>query len=114
MVNTTTSSVLCIFISYLFTYLQNHYSANIKDRDLKKKTVCKSLGITLITIPYWWDKKADSVATTIYVKRPDLGFLRRKGGQVIPAHDPKTSQSKETVPFHPGVVTNIHFIGHPE
>ena len=30
------------------------------------------LGITLITVPYWWDRKISSFAATIYTKRPEL------------------------------------------
>ena len=35
-----------------------------------KKT--KELGITLIHIPYWWDKKLSSLRATISIYRPDV------------------------------------------
>lgn len=34
--------------------------------------MCKEVGITLIEIPYWWDKKLPSLCATIYNSRPDI------------------------------------------
>eukprot|EP01124_Arcella_intermedia_P030929 TRINITY_DN6874_c0_g1_i9.p1 TRINITY_DN6874_c0_g1~~TRINITY_DN6874_c0_g1_i9.p1 ORF type:complete len:232 (-),score=75.82 TRINITY_DN6874_c0_g1_i9:30-725(-) len=34
------------------------------ERDLKKKTSCTAKGITLITIPYWWDQQKESLTST--------------------------------------------------
>ena len=33
---------------------------------------CKEIGITVIDVPYWWDKKKESLMATIKMKRPDL------------------------------------------
>jgi hypothetical protein len=35
------------------------------ERDKEKRQVCKDNGITLIEIPYWWDKTLPSLAATI-------------------------------------------------
>ena len=49
-------------------------------------------------IPYWWDKKYDSFAATIYLNRPDL-FKDAPLGNPIPSQAPadtrKYRDSKE-------------------
>eukprot|EP01124_Arcella_intermedia_P001663 TRINITY_DN1090_c0_g1_i1.p1 TRINITY_DN1090_c0_g1~~TRINITY_DN1090_c0_g1_i1.p1 ORF type:complete len:471 (+),score=82.73 TRINITY_DN1090_c0_g1_i1:123-1535(+) len=39
--------------------------ALLKDRDEEKKRSCFERGITLITIPYWWDRTKESLADTL-------------------------------------------------
>ena len=39
-------------------------------------------GITLIEVPYWWDKKWASLAKTIYNVRPDLFDVQPKGKEI--------------------------------
>jgi hypothetical protein len=39
---------------------------------LEKLNGCRELGITLIQIPYWWDKKKWSLIATIHQHRPDI------------------------------------------
>ncbi len=34
--------------------------------------MCHTNGITLIVIPYWWDKQCESIAQTVHVTRPDI------------------------------------------
>eukprot|EP01027_Heterolobosea_sp_BB2_P026356 GEZU01040587.1.p1 GENE.GEZU01040587.1~~GEZU01040587.1.p1 ORF type:complete len:509 (-),score=114.87 GEZU01040587.1:129-1430(-) len=41
-------------------------------RDHEKQSACKDAGITLITVPYWWDRSIESLAAAIYSARPDL------------------------------------------
>eukprot|EP01114_Cavostelium_apophysatum_P000308 TRINITY_DN10288_c0_g1_i1.p1 TRINITY_DN10288_c0_g1~~TRINITY_DN10288_c0_g1_i1.p1 ORF type:complete len:454 (-),score=83.12 TRINITY_DN10288_c0_g1_i1:73-1410(-) len=41
-------------------------------RDAEKKEACKASGVTLIEVPYWWDKKKESLVATIRKFRPDL------------------------------------------
>ena len=36
-----------------------------KNRDLEKKKLCEQFGIRLVTIPYWWDNKLDSLRVTL-------------------------------------------------
>ena len=43
-------------------------------RDKEKKEICKQNGITLIEIPYWWDKQLSSLIATIHQQRKDLIF----------------------------------------
>ncbi len=46
----------------------------VQERDKMKRWICKGTGITLVIIPYWWDKKIESLAATIRVARPDIPF----------------------------------------
>jgi hypothetical protein len=48
---------------------------NQKERDEEKRKICKEKKITLIEIPYWWDKQISSLAATIYKERNDLLVL---------------------------------------
>lgn len=43
-------------------------------RDEAKKALCKSLGITLIDIPYWWDNTGSALLSTLQRHRPDLSL----------------------------------------
>jgi hypothetical protein len=44
-------------------------------KDKMKKEYAKNAGITLIEIPFWWDKSIDSLAATIRSTRMDLSAL---------------------------------------
>eukprot|EP01124_Arcella_intermedia_P022228 TRINITY_DN3269_c0_g1_i6.p1 TRINITY_DN3269_c0_g1~~TRINITY_DN3269_c0_g1_i6.p1 ORF type:complete len:532 (-),score=121.07 TRINITY_DN3269_c0_g1_i6:292-1683(-) len=41
-------------------------------RDERKKQACREMGITLITVPYWWDGSKESLNATLYHIRPDV------------------------------------------
>jgi hypothetical protein len=43
-------------------------------KDKWKAEYAKSAGITLISIPYWWDRSSSSLAATISYHRPDITF----------------------------------------
>lgn len=53
-------------ILYLYLYSFLHME------DLEKKNACEKLNITLIQVPYWWDRKKESLLSTIRNVRPDL------------------------------------------
>eukprot|EP01124_Arcella_intermedia_P023593 TRINITY_DN3774_c0_g1_i1.p1 TRINITY_DN3774_c0_g1~~TRINITY_DN3774_c0_g1_i1.p1 ORF type:complete len:364 (+),score=65.72 TRINITY_DN3774_c0_g1_i1:160-1251(+) len=42
------------------------------ERDKKKKKSCEEKSITLVTVPYWWDRQSTSLATTLHTERPDI------------------------------------------
>ncbi len=44
----------------------------VKQRDEVKQLLCDKNGITLIVVPYWWNKSMESVAQTIHMMRPDI------------------------------------------
>lgn len=57
-------------------HYHHHYlygtTSDQQKRDQDKRDACKEIGITLIEIPYWWDRKKDSLIATIHEYRPDL------------------------------------------
>jgi hypothetical protein len=59
--------------------------------DKQKLWLCKSHGITLIAIPYWWDRTLASLAATVHMHRPDLVSSEQAiaiGGGVLIASSP--------------------------
>lgn len=69
------------YLSLAIEYLgEQHYRwsaqfgspKNIQERDLEKEQCCHKNGITLITVPYWWDGNVDLLAATIRTHRIDL------------------------------------------
>ncbi len=51
---------------------RHHNVETVQQRDMYKRSVCSSHGITLIVVPFWWDEKVDSVAQQIHAVRPDI------------------------------------------
>ena len=80
---------------------------NAKLRDIRKIEACKAIGntivyiawlssgITLTQVPYWWDRKIESLAATIYNTRPDL-FKETPKGNPIPSSPPSKQDAAET------------------
>ena len=58
-----------------------------KQNDLNKIKICQEAGISLIEVPFWWDKRISSLKATIYNKRPDL-FKMQPVGSPIPDSPP--------------------------
>ena len=54
-----------------------------KERDLLKEDLCKEKGITMVQVPYWWDRKISSLEATIHSVRPEL-FQEPPLGSPIP------------------------------
>lgn len=85
---------------------QQHYSdstvfgaiADISSlRDAKKKQICSNHGITVIPIPYWWDKKIESLAATAHQYRPDVFPFTQ--GSPIPVDPPLTKKQRSMYPL---------------
>ena len=56
-----------------------------KKRDKEKRIACRANEITLIEIPYWWNKETSSLASTIHKQREDLIFPSMNESQQIPS-----------------------------
>ncbi len=44
----------------------------VVQRDEQKRLLCAQDGITLVVIPFWWNRKVESVLVTIHNERPDI------------------------------------------
>jgi hypothetical protein len=65
-----------------------------RQHDLAKAQICKENGISLIEVPFWWDRRQESLAATIHSQRPDLFPNDFPVGKPIPLVEP-TTQIKE-------------------
>lgn len=54
-------------------------------RDREKRNACEQHSITLIEIPYWWDRRTSSLAATIHTARSDL-IVKPTGSEPIPTY----------------------------
>lgn len=59
-------------IIFIVTHNRHDLHTDVRKRDQSKQTICLQEGITLITIPYWWNKTSESVAIAIRNARPDI------------------------------------------
>lgn len=54
----------------------NHYLYGtpqiVQQRDQEKRDTCKAAKVTLIEIPFWWNKDKDSLLATIHQQAPQL------------------------------------------
>jgi len=57
------------------------------DRDIRKKQLCEEHGITYFVVPYWWDRKIESVAASLYQACPNV--FPKTGAQPIPDDPPR-------------------------
>jgi hypothetical protein len=78
-------------------------SANQRqESDQVKAQIAKGMGITLIHIPFWWDKSSESLSATLRHYRPDLDIALRPGISPIPLKMPskyeRTYQYKPNIP----------------
>jgi len=74
--------------------------AKVQQRDQSKQEICKSRGISLIVIPFWWDKYLESLSHTIHKYRPDIiPNTKSISGEAIPDSIP--FQRPYKVQFYP-------------
>jgi hypothetical protein len=74
-------------LSLAFEYQGEHHyfskglfgsSSVSQRRDQAKLKFASQLGVTLIPIPFWWDKSSHSLASTIRYYRPDINFQSKE------------------------------------
>ncbi len=58
--------------SSLIYFARHDEYVTVQRRDKIKQMVCESNGITLIVIPFWWNKTIESVLHSIRAVRPDI------------------------------------------
>lgn len=68
---------------------QNHLQTQQRDEEKAKK--CQREGITMIIIPYWWDRSKESIKATIHLQRPDLIPHLEPNSVPIPSSPPSKS-----------------------
>jgi hypothetical protein len=81
-------------LSLAFEYQgEQHYVSNFmgnlsvrQRRDQSKLKFASQLGITVISIPFWWDRSPNSLASTIQHYRPDIQIQTKE--PPIPAEMP--------------------------
>jgi hypothetical protein len=56
-----------------------------RQKDKEKRIACREKEITLIEVPYWWNKETSSLASTIHKQREDLIFSSINESQPIPS-----------------------------
>jgi hypothetical protein len=57
---------------------------------------CKNKGITLIEIPYWWDRSTSSLFNSVILARPDLSSIiswKPESSEPIPQSMPSVDYS---------------------
>jgi hypothetical protein len=59
---------------YFSSHIFGRASNRQKSDNIKQKFITQ-MGITLISIPFWWDKSRNSLASTIKLHRPDIEML---------------------------------------
>jgi len=68
-----------------YHHFNDHYVyGNAKEynaRDIAKREVCDSLGLTLIEIPYWWHHDKESIMAIIHKSRPNVTW---NPGNIVP------------------------------
>jgi hypothetical protein len=67
-------------------YFSNHFGslATYQRRDRAKLKFASQFGITVISIPFWWDRSSDSLASTIEYYRPDINLQAKKALPIPP------------------------------
>eukprot|EP01114_Cavostelium_apophysatum_P017882 TRINITY_DN5405_c0_g1_i1.p1 TRINITY_DN5405_c0_g1~~TRINITY_DN5405_c0_g1_i1.p1 ORF type:complete len:716 (-),score=103.25 TRINITY_DN5405_c0_g1_i1:1172-3319(-) len=59
-----------------------------KIRDEEKRAACSDLGITMVEIPFWWDRSESQLTATILKYRPDIETFKFYENSDVPL-DPK-------------------------
>jgi hypothetical protein len=88
-------------------YFSSHTFGQASNRqriDAIKQAFAKERGITLIPIPFWWDKSPASIAATIQFYRPDIQLEGITPAAAIPSEMPQ--QVKARVKYMPNAASD--------
>jgi hypothetical protein len=83
-------------------YYSSHLFGKATERqraDQAKHAFATNYGITVISIPFWWDKSPKSLAATILQHRPDIHISENLLGTPIPSEMP--SKFKAHLKYNP-------------
>jgi hypothetical protein len=88
-----------------------HYTSSItygsaterQQKDNAKLEYAQREGITLIPIPFWWDKTKDSLIATIYSYRPDVIDISKLPSSVSPVPSEMPVVHKQKFQYKPNV-----------
>jgi hypothetical protein len=75
-----------------------------KQNDILKAQFCQSIGFTLISVPFWWDKQISSLATTINHVRPDIQL--HENGNMPPFSEVIPPKQNQNIVYNP-IVCNL-------
>jgi hypothetical protein len=101
-----TETIFIPHLSLAFEYQgKQHYSSTLylgnatipQRRDRAKRKFASQYGITLISIPFWWDHSSDSLVSTIEYHRPDINLPTKKKVPPIPLEMPEKFPMKSRV-----------------
>ena len=56
-------------------YISNYFAGDtsiFQKRDQSKRKFASQFGLTVISIPFWWDRSSSSLISTIQYYRPDI------------------------------------------
>lgn len=62
-----------------------------------KDEICERVGIHLFVVPFWWDKKKESLHSTIYLSRPDIISPPPPFSIPIPNENPNASKISQGI-----------------
>src|SRR5690348_2195925 len=96
MENTTITGALCLEALKLKSYVSNVLFTHFKERDAQKRKACLSRGITLIEIPYWWDRSKSQILAELHKNRPDVVEQAPPGTKSIPTSLPSYRPRKKS------------------
>jgi hypothetical protein len=79
------------------------------ERDDRKRNTSKERGISLIEIPFWWDRTESSLIATIHYFRPDIPLS--SSGKPIPQEIPKPLEKRQVLTPTFGPTTPLEWTG---
>jgi len=81
-------------IQHYYDHFMFGEATALRQKDDERLQACKLAGITLIRVPYWWQRDKESIVAILNQHRPDVAPCEL-GSEVTPfLYGPKTSQAQ--------------------